>query len=107
MFEVMAAPDGGVPVAMAVLLMDPEFTSACEIVRVAVQVVDALGASVVDGQLMADNPVKGSVTPTDVSVTLPVFFIRNENVCTSPNEAPDGAVSVVRATVLVRVIVFV
>ena len=45
--EVTAGPVGGVPVAVAVLLTEPAFTSAWVIVYVAVQVVDAPGASVV------------------------------------------------------------
>ena len=44
---------------------------------------------------------------TEVSVTLPVFVTRNENVCTSPNDAPVGALSVVIATDFARVIVLV
>ena len=85
---------------MAVLLMDPAFTSDCVIVRVAVQVVEPPGANVVEGQLIVDRPVSGSVMLTEVKVTLPVLVTRNENVCTSPNDAPVGAVSVVMATVL-------
>ena len=100
MFDVTAGPDGGVPLAVAVFAMAPEFTSACEMVRVAVHVVDAPGASVVTGHDTADIPGNGSDTATDVNVTLPVLVTRNENVCVSPNDAPVGAVSVVNATVL-------
>ena len=105
--DVTTGPEGGVPDAVAVLVTTPAFTSACVIVRVAVHVVDAPGANVVDGQLIADKPDRGSVMLTDVNVTLPVFVTRNEKVWVSPNDAPLGAVSVVIATVLVRVIVFV
>ena len=37
------------------------------------QVSEAPGARVVLGQLMADRPAMGSVTPTEVRVTLPVL----------------------------------
>ena len=107
LLDVTAGPVGGVPDADAVLMIDPAFTSAWVIVRVAVHVVDDPGASVVDGQMIADRPDSGSVMVTDVNVTLPVFVTRNENVCTSLNDAPVGAVSVVIAAVLVSVIVFV
>ena len=70
-------------------------------VRVAVQVVDPPMASVVAGQLIADRPGRASVIFTDVRVTLPVFVTANENVCVSPNDAPAGAVSVVKAADLV------
>ena len=93
--------------ASAVLMIDPAFTSDCVIVRVAVQMVELPGASVVDGHVTVDRPDSGSLTATDVSVTLPVFVTTNENVCTSPNDAPVGAVSVVIATDFVRLIAFV
>ena len=105
--EVTSAPDGGVPVAVAVLLIAPALTSAWVIVRVAVQIVDAPGARVVDGQLMMERPVSGSTMLTDVRVTLPVFVTAKENVWVSPNDVPVGAVSVVVATLFVNVIVFV
>ena len=73
----------------------------------AVQVVDAPGASVVDGQVMLDRPANGSRMETEVSVTLPALVTANENVCVSPNEAPVGPVSVVMATDLDMVIVLV
>ena len=98
LFEVMAGPDGGVPLADAVLMIDPALTSVWVMVRVAVHVVDAPGASVVEGHEIADNPLSGSVTDTAVSVTLPVLVTTNENVCTSPNDGPTGALSVVSAT---------
>ena len=105
--DVTTGPEGGVPDAVAVFAIAPVFTSPCVIVRVAVQVVDAPGANVVEGQLIADRPANGSATFIEVNVTLPVFVTRNEKVWVSPNDAPLGAVSVVIATVLVRVIVFV
>ena len=105
--DVTAGPVGGVPDAVAVFVTDPIFTSDCVMVRVAVHVVDAPGASVVDGQLIADKPASGSDTDTDVRVTLPEFVTAKENVWVSPSDAPVGAVSVVRVTVLVRLIVFV
>ena len=69
-------PAGGVPVAVAELATCPEFTSAWVSVYVAVQVVVAPGASVVTGQDTA--PTLASVTPTPVSVTLPVLVTTNE-----------------------------
>ena len=73
----------------------------------AVQVVDAPGASVVDGQVMLDRPGNGSLMETEVSVTLPALVTANENVCVSPNDAPVVPVSVVMATDLDMVIVLV
>ena len=107
MADVTAGPVGGVPVADAVLMIDPASTSDWVIVRVAAQVVDAPGASVVDGQLIVDRPVSGSETATAVSVTFPVLATANENVWVSPNEAPVGAVSVVIAADFANAIVFV
>ena len=107
MVDVMAGPEGGEPVADAIFATMPALTSACVMVLVAVQVVEELGANVVDGHEIADRPVNGSVTATAVNVTLPVLVTANENVCVSPNDAPTGAVSLVSATVLVSVIVFV
>ena len=105
--EVTAGPEGGVPAAVAVLLIVPALTSDWVIVRVAAHVVDAPGASVVDGQVMLDSPVSGSETATAVNVTLPVFVTRNENVWVSPNDAPVGEVSVVIATDFDNAIAFV
>ena len=107
LFDAMDGPLGGTPDADAVLMIDPAFTSAWLIVRVAVQVVEPLGARVVAGHEIADRPVNGSVTATAVNVTLPVLVTANENVCVSPNDAPTGAVSVVRAADFDSVIVFV
>ena len=73
---VIAEPVGGVPDAVAVLFTVPASTSACVSAYVLVQVVVAAGARVVTGQETV--PTFGSLTPTLVSVTLPVFFTRNE-----------------------------
>ena len=73
----------------------------------AVQVVDAPGARVVDGQVMLDRPANGSMMEIEVSVTLPALVTVNENVWVSPNDAPVGAVSVVIATDFVSAIDFV
>ena len=75
---VTAAPTGGVPVTVAVLVNDPASTSACVTVYDAVQVVDAPGAKVATGHTTADRPGSGSATATDESVTLPVLVTRNE-----------------------------
>ena len=107
LFEVMAGPLGGVPEADAVLMIEPEFTSDWVMVRVAVHVVEPPGASVANGHEITDKPVSGSVTLTEVRVTLPVFVTTKENVWVSPSDAPIGAVSVDRVTVLVRLIVVV
>ena len=69
--------------------------------------VEPEGANVVEGQKIADKPDRGSVMLIDVNVTLPVFVTASENVCTSPNDAPVGAVSVVMATDFDNAIVFV
>ena len=98
LFDITAGPEGGVPDAVAVFAIAPVFTSACVIVRVAVQVVDAAGVSVVEGHEILDKPVSGSVMLTVVKVTLPVLVTRNEKVWVSPNDAPVGAVSAVNAT---------
>lgn len=107
LFDVTAGPLGGVPKADAVLMIDPELTSPWVMVRVAVHVVDPPGANTVEGHEIVDRPANGSATETAVKVTLPVFVTANENVCVSPNEAPVGAISVVNATLLFSVIVFV
>src|SRR6516164_2630758 len=71
---VTTTPVGEVPVAVPVLEMLPLSTSACVVVYVAVQVVDAPGASVVmPPQLITDRPECGSVTPTAWRVTFPVL----------------------------------
>lgn len=106
-FDVVANPFGGLALAVAVLSTDPALTSAWVIVRVAEHVVERPGARMVSGQLIDDMPVNGSVTATALTVTLPVLVTKNEKVCVSPSDAPTGAVSVVRATLLVNVIVLV
>ena len=102
--DVTAGPDGGVPLAVAVLMMTPAFTSDWVMARVAVHVVDAPGANVVAAHETAARPGMGSLMVIAVNVTLPVLVTANENVCVSPNDAPAGAVSVVIATDLVKLI---
>ena len=74
--EVLTVLEGGVPWAVAVLLTTPAFTSAWLMVwtALAVQVSLAPGASVGLGQVTA--PAVGSVTPTEVRVTVPVLVTR-------------------------------
>jgi hypothetical protein len=72
---VTGEPVGGVPDAVAVFTTCPASTSAWVSVYVFVHVVDAPGASVVVGQDTV--PTFGSLTPTEVSVTLPVFVTTN------------------------------
>jgi hypothetical protein len=86
---VTAEPVGGVPVAVAVLFTVPASTSACVNVYVFVHVVVAAGASCDTGQDTV--PTFGSLTPTLVNVTLPVFFTRNEYAIVEPADMPDGA----------------
>lgn len=105
--DVTGAPDGGVPVAVAVLSMVPAFTSACAIVRVAEHVVEPPGTNDNDAHVIDDKPMRGSLIATPLNVTLPVFVTKNEKVWVSPNDAPDGLVSVEIATVLTRLIDFV
>ena len=73
LFEVTAVPAGLRPVAVAVLVIAPASTSAWVIVYgvVVVQVVDAPGASVVAGQVVA--PTLASTIATFVIVVAPVF----------------------------------
>ena len=71
-------PVGGVPDTVAVFTIDPRSTSAWVTVYEAVQVVEALGASVLTGHVIADRPGSGSDTATDERVTLPVFLTTNE-----------------------------
>ena len=82
--SVTVAPAGDVPAAVAVLTIDPASTSAWVTVYVAAHVVDAPGASVAAGHVIADRPGSGSVTPTALNVTLPVFVTTNEYVTTLP-----------------------
>jgi hypothetical protein len=72
--EFTAGPVGGVPRALAVLVTEPESTSAWVIVYDVVHVVEAAGASVVTGHVTA--PTFGSFTATAVSVTDPVLVTR-------------------------------
>ena len=76
--SVTAGPLGGVPVAVAVLRIEPAFMFANVTVYVAVHVVEIVGASVATGHDTADKPGSGSDTATELSVTLPVFVTRNE-----------------------------
>ena len=66
---------------------------------VAVQVVDAPGASVVTGQVTA--PAVGSVTARLVSVVVPVFFTRNDQAIVSPRSVWPSALTSVTAADLV------
>jgi hypothetical protein len=73
---VTAAPVGGVPDTVALLLTTPASTSAWVTVYVAVHVVDAPGANVVTGQDSA--PTLASATLTELKVTLPVLVTMKE-----------------------------
>src|ERR1035438_8097079 len=66
------APEGGVPVAVPVLEIEPLVTSAWVVVYVAVQVSVEPGERELLGQLILDSPDMGSVTVTELRVTLPV-----------------------------------
>ncbi len=70
-----AAPVGGVALTVALLATWPESTSACVTVYVAVQLVEAPGASDVTGHVTV--PTLASVTATAWRVTLPVFVTTN------------------------------
>ncbi|MDT4934161.1 MAG: hypothetical protein QOK11_2053 [Pseudonocardiales bacterium] len=85
--EVTGGPVGGMPVPVAVLVIEPAFTSAWVTTYVAVHVADAPGAreAIVappPGHDSGDNvpvPVNEvSFTVTPVRVTLPVLVTRNE-----------------------------
>ena len=71
-------PIGGVPVAVAVLRIEPASMSACVTVYEAVHVVESDGANVDTGHDTEDNPGNGSVTSTEVIVTLPSLVTKNE-----------------------------
>ena len=96
--DVMAGPDGGVPVAVASFVTLPASTSACVTVYVAEQIICAPGSNdAVAGQLGADiapEPLnEPSLTVGLVNVTFPVFVTTNEYVISRPtvNEAAsDG-----------------
>ena len=64
-------PDGGVPRTEAVFTTEPAFRSVSVTVWLPVQVVATPGARVVNGHEIAVT--LGSVTATEVSVTLPVL----------------------------------
>ena len=76
--SVTAGPVGGVPDAVAVFTIEPAFMLANVTVYDAVHVVDTEGANVDTGQLTTDKPGSGSVTATDVKVTLPLLVTKNE-----------------------------
>ena len=76
--SVTAGPLGGVPLAVAVLRIEPAFIFANVTVYVAVQFIVPVGFNVVCGHETADKPGSGSVTAIPVSVTLPVFDTKNE-----------------------------
>ena len=76
--SVTAGPLGGAPDAVAVFTIEPAFMFAKVTVYDAVHVVDAEGANVDAGHDTTDRPGSGSVTPTDVKVTLPVFVTKKE-----------------------------
>ena len=69
---------GSWPPAVAVLVIEPLSMSVWVVVYVAVQVVDWPGVRERSAQAGALPPVNiGSVTPIEVTVTLPVFVIVN------------------------------
>ena len=70
---VTTGPVGGVPVAVPVLWSEPLVTSVEVVEYVALHCSDAPAASVGSGQTTADSPGMGSVTPTPVSVVVPVL----------------------------------
>ena len=85
--DVTGAPVGGVPLAVAELLIVPALKSAAVAVYVAVQVVVDVApvpaaVNVVDGQVTVTGGPAGAVnvsaTATPVSVTLPVLVTTNE-----------------------------
>ena len=90
--SVTVGPAGGVPAAVATLTIEPASMSACVTVYVAVHVVAAAGASTATGQVTGDRPGSGSVTATELSVTLPALVTANEYVTTSPTAAAGVAV---------------
>src|SRR5665213_2879155 len=76
--EVVTGPLGGVPLAVAVLLTTPAFTSPWLMVwtALAVQVSLAPGRSVAGEFGQVTVPAVGSLTPTEVRVTVPVLVTR-------------------------------
>ncbi|MFF3443335.1 hypothetical protein [Streptosporangium sp. NPDC002721] len=91
--DVTAGPVGGVPEAVAVFTIEPASMSACVVTYVLVHVVDARGASVVTGHVIADGVPDPEndvfVTPTPVRVVSPVLVMTYEYVTVWP-----GAVTV-------------
>ncbi len=80
--DVTVPPEGVVPDTVAELVTDPLSISAWVTVYVAVQVVEAPGARVVVGQVIAPNvspeeaPVNVSATDRPVTVTFPVLVAK-------------------------------
>nr|WP_238579612.1 hypothetical protein [Agreia bicolorata] len=93
--DVTGVPSGGVPVDVAVFVIEPASTSACVATYDAVHVTDAPGANdaapaghVTAGAVpVPENAV--SATVTSVIVTLPVFVTTNEYATASPAFAID------------------
>ena len=102
------SPTGGVPSAVAELTTCPASTSDWRSVYEAVHVVCSPGASVETGQETV--PSSGSLTPTEVSVTLPVFVTTNEYGRVEPTTRPVGAAACLsserlgRAAIVVSVV---
>src|SRR5262245_40665178 len=87
-FDVIVAPDGAVPVTVAVLAITPASTSAWVAKYLLEQVVEPPGSRVVTGQLIVGAPLAGgaktSVMVSARKVTVPVLVTRNEYVTSSP-----------------------
>ena len=66
------------PDAVAVFTIEPAFMSDNVTARLAVHVVDTDGANVDTGHDTTDKPGNGSVTATELKVTLPVLVTKNE-----------------------------
>ncbi len=64
------------PVAVPVLLTEPAVTSAAVVTYVAVQVSETPICNELDGQVTAESPDMGSVTPTCQRSAFPVFLTR-------------------------------
>ena len=67
-------PTGSVAFADPVFVTEPRSTSACVVTYVAVHVPDAPGASDVNGHEISDRFANGSVTTTELNVSLPVLL---------------------------------
>ena len=74
---------------VAVFTIEPAFMSASVTMYDAVHVVEIEGANVDTGHVTTDKPGSGSVTATDVSVTLPVLVTENEYTTTSPADVTE------------------